>query len=53
MESFELGNLDSRRDWGHARDYVQAMWDMLQLEKVKQPFINLTDIENRSHHTPF
>ncbi len=25
-----LGNLDSRRDWGHARDYVRAMWMMLQ-----------------------
>lgn len=26
----ELGNLEARRDWGHARDYVQAMWLMLQ-----------------------
>tara|TARA_B100002052_G_scaffold296088_1_gene323825 strand:- start:315 stop:1319 length:1005 start_codon:yes stop_codon:yes gene_type:complete len=25
-----LGNLDARRDWGHAKDYVQAMWMMLQ-----------------------
>jgi len=25
-----LGNLDSKRDWGHARDYVKAMWMMLQ-----------------------
>jgi GDPmannose 4,6-dehydratase len=25
-----LGNLESRRDWGHARDYVEAMWRMLQ-----------------------
>ncbi len=25
-----LGNLDARRDWGHARDYVLAMWLMLQ-----------------------
>lgn len=25
-----LGNLDARRDWGHARDYVRAMWTMLQ-----------------------
>lgn len=25
-----LGNLDARRDWGHAREYVQAMWMMLQ-----------------------
>ena len=28
-----LGNLDARRDWGHARDYVVAMWTMLQQEK--------------------
>lgn len=25
-----LGNLDAKRDWGHARDYVEAMWLMLQ-----------------------
>ena len=28
-----LGNLDARRDWGHAKDYVRAMWLMLQQEK--------------------
>ena len=28
-----LGNLDARRDWGHARDYVRAMWTMLQQDK--------------------
>ena len=28
-----LGNLYSRRDWGHARDYVEAMWKMLQQKK--------------------
>jgi GDPmannose 4,6-dehydratase len=28
-----LGNLGARRDWGHARDYVRAMWLMLQQEK--------------------
>ena len=27
-----LGNLDSRRDWGHARDYVEGMWKILQQE---------------------
>jgi GDPmannose 4,6-dehydratase len=27
-----LGNVDAKRDWGHARDYVQAMWLMLQQE---------------------
>ncbi len=28
----ELGNIDSKRDWGHAQDYVNAMWLMLQQE---------------------
>merc|ERR1711879_961767 len=28
-----IGNLDSKRDWGHARDYVKAMWMMLQQDK--------------------
>lgn len=28
-----LGNLDAKRDWGHARDYVRAMWLMLQQDK--------------------
>ena len=28
-----MGNLDSRRDWGHARDYVEMQWLMLQKEK--------------------
>jgi GDPmannose 4,6-dehydratase len=28
-----IGNLDAKRDWGHARDYVKAMWMMLQQEK--------------------
>lgn len=32
QECLELGNLDSKRDWGHAKDYVEAMWMMLQQE---------------------
>ena len=28
-----LGNLDAKRDWGHAKDYVVAMWNMLQLDE--------------------
>jgi len=34
----ELGNLDAKRDWGHARDYVQAMYLMLQ-EKVPDDYV--------------
>jgi GDPmannose 4,6-dehydratase len=29
----KLGNLDATRDWGHAKDYVKAMWEILQLNK--------------------
>jgi GDPmannose 4,6-dehydratase len=29
-----LGNIDAKRDWGHARDYVRAMWMMLQQDKA-------------------
>ena len=29
-DELHLGNLDARRDWGHARDYVEGMWLMLQ-----------------------
>jgi GDPmannose 4,6-dehydratase len=32
-KELRLGNLDARRDWGHAREYVQAMWLMLQQEE--------------------
>lgn len=32
-ECFTLGNIDARRDWGHAKDYVEAMWLMLQQEQ--------------------
>jgi len=33
QDALHLGNLDSRRDWGHARDYVRAQWLMLQQEE--------------------
>ncbi|KAK4295640.1 hypothetical protein Pmani_031806 [Petrolisthes manimaculis] len=33
LERFELGNLDSKRDWGHAKDYVEGMWKMLQKDE--------------------
>jgi hypothetical protein len=31
QECLYMGNLDSKRDWGHAKDYVIAMWMMLQV----------------------
>jgi GDPmannose 4,6-dehydratase len=33
-DQLRLGNLDSKRDWGHARDYVEAMWLMLQQDEA-------------------
>src|ERR1700738_1285085 len=35
QETLYLGNLDSRRDWGHARDYVRAQWLMLQRDEAE------------------
>ena len=33
LPTLKLGNLDAKRDWGHAKDYVRAMWLMLQQDK--------------------
>ena len=33
QDCLELGNMDSKRDWGHSKDYVYAMWLMLQQEQ--------------------
>lgn len=33
-DKLALGNLDAKRDWGHARDYVKAMWRMLQQDQA-------------------
>jgi GDPmannose 4,6-dehydratase len=38
QERLRLGNLEARRDWGHARDFVQAMWMMIQ-EDVASDFV--------------
>lgn len=33
QDCLELGNMDAKRDWGHSRDYIHAMWLMLQQEQ--------------------
>ena len=33
QDSLYLGNLDAKRDWGHAADYVEGMWLMLQQDE--------------------
>jgi GDPmannose 4,6-dehydratase len=40
-DRLKLGNLDAQRDWGHARDYVQAMWLMLQ-QKTPDDYVVAT-----------
>jgi len=34
-EHISIGNLEARRDWGHAKDYVEAMWRILQAEEAR------------------
>ncbi len=41
-----MGNLDAQRDWGHAKDYVEAMWRILQQEKPED-FVIATGITTR------
>jgi GDPmannose 4,6-dehydratase len=41
-----LGNLDALRDWGHAKDYVKAMWLMLQQEKPED-FVIATGVATK------
>ena len=41
----ELGNLDARRDWGHAKDYVKAMYLMLQREEGPLDYVVATGIQ--------
>lgn len=40
-----LGNLDAKRDWGHARDFVEAMWLMLQQDKPED-FVIATGVQH-------
>lgn len=35
QDAIYLGNLDAQRDWGHAKDYIEGMWLMLQQEKAE------------------
>ncbi len=44
-DELRLGNLDAKRDWGYAADYVEAMWAMLQLD-VPQDFVIATGRTN-------
>jgi len=43
QDHFYLGNLDAKRDWGHARDYIEAMWLMMQQE-IPEDFVISTGV---------
>lgn len=45
QDKLYLGNLDAKRDWGHAKDYVDAMWRMLQ-QDVPEDFVISTGESN-------
>ena len=45
QDCFYLGNLDAKRDWGHAKDYVEMMWLMLQ-EAEPDDFVIATGIQH-------
>jgi GDPmannose 4,6-dehydratase len=46
QEKLYLGNLDAQRDWGHAKDYVEAMWLILQQE-VAEDYVIATGVTTR------
>jgi GDPmannose 4,6-dehydratase len=41
----EIGNLDAKRDWGHARDFVEGMWQMLQVQEPED-FVLSTGVQH-------
>jgi GDPmannose 4,6-dehydratase len=43
QDRFYMGNLDAKRDWGHAKDYVEAMWRILQ-QDVAEDFVIATGV---------
>jgi GDPmannose 4,6-dehydratase len=46
QEKLYLGNMDAQRDWGHAKDYVEAMWMILQQE-TPEDFVIATGVTTR------
>lgn len=46
QEEMYMGNLDAQRDWGHAKDYVEAMWLILQQEKPED-FVIATGVTTK------
>jgi GDPmannose 4,6-dehydratase len=49
VDKLSLGNLDAERDWGYARDYVEAMWMMLQRD-VPADYVVATGVAHSVRH---
>ena len=41
-----MGNLDAKRDWGHAKDYVEGMWKMLQVDEPKDYVLSTNEFHS-------
>ena len=41
-----MGNLDAKRDWGHAKDYVEGMWQMLQADKPQDYVLSTNEFHS-------
>ena len=51
QDKLYLGNLDSKRDWGYAKDYVECMWLMLQHDKPED-FVIATGVQHTVREFP-
>ncbi|RDY27449.1 GDP-mannose 4,6-dehydratase [Romboutsia weinsteinii] len=43
QDKLYLGNMDAKRDWGHAKDYVEGMWRMLQQDKPQDYVLSMNE----------
>lgn len=46
LEVLELGNLNAKRDWGHAKDYVEGMWRILQADKPEDYVLATNEVHS-------
>merc|ERR1712196_372665 len=46
QEVLSLGNIDAKRDWGHAKDYVEGMWKMLQVNEPKDYVLSTNEFHS-------
>jgi len=46
QKTLELGNLDAKRDWGHAKDYVEGMWRILQAEQPEDFILATNEVHS-------